>query len=139
LSAEDTFTLHLPQQQTIVTIHDPCPARFDDVQQQAVRNAGYTIEELPEHGRTTRCCGQGGMVEGCIPGTVRHESLLIAAEAAGRKVVTSCGACCDTLSVATPTAHVADLLTGGIDYLAKPVSSAKRWMNRLKLRFARLL
>jgi Fe-S oxidoreductase len=143
LSAEDTFTLHLPQQQTIVTIHDPCPARFDDVQQQAVRklvtNAGYTIEELPEHGRTTRCCGQGGMVEGCIPGTVRHESRLIAAEAAGRKVVTSCGACCDTLSVATPTVHVADLLNGGIDYLAKPVSSAKRWMNRLKLRFARLL
>jgi len=126
----------------VVVIHDPCPARFDDSQQQAVRtlvsNAGYTIAELPEHGRTTRCCGQGGMVEGCVPGTVRHESLVIAGEASGHTVVTSCGACCDTLSAVTPTIHVADLLNGTAVGSVKPASSAKRWLNRLKIRFSRV-
>lgn len=125
-----------------VVIHDPCPARFDEAQQKAVRqlvkNCGYQVVELPSHGGITRCCGQGGMVEGCIPGTVRKESGIIAAEAAGRPIVTSCGACCDTLAAMAPTAHVADLLIGTIEGEAKPASSLKRWLNRLKLRFARL-
>lgn len=125
-----------------VVIHDPCPARFDYEQQQAVRSLvksyGYTIEELPEHGSTTRCCGQGGMVEGCKPGTIKYESRLIATEAAGRPVVSSCAACCETIAASTPTAHVADLLCGVTEFSSKPLSSAKRWLNRLKLRFARL-
>lgn len=142
LSREGNLMTHLPGKQTVVTIHDPCPARFDDTQQQAVRtlvtNAGYSIEELSEHGRTTRCCGQGGMVEGCVPATVKHESMLIADEASGRIIVTSCGACCDTLSAVTPTVHVSDLLNGAPAVSSKPASSAKRWLNRLKLRFSRL-
>ncbi|MDD2499567.1 MAG: (Fe-S)-binding protein [Geobacter sp.] len=130
-------------QNRVVTIHDPCPARFDQPQQQAVRQlinqCGYQIEELPSHGQTTRCCGQGGMVEGCVPGTVKQESRIIAAEAAGRPVVSSCGACCETLASTTPSAHIADLLTGTGTFTAQPVSSLKRWLNRLKLRFARLI
>ncbi|MCE1227217.1 MAG: (Fe-S)-binding protein [Geobacteraceae bacterium] len=129
-------------QNRLVTIHDPCPARFDQPQQQAVRQlinqCGYQVEELPSHGQTTRCCGQGGMVEGCVPGTVKQESSIIAAEAAGRPVVSSCGACCETLASTTPTAHIADLLTGTGNFTAQPVSSLKRWLNRLKLRFSRL-
>jgi Fe-S oxidoreductase len=127
----------------VVTIHDPCTARFDDAQQQSIRklitHTGHTIHEMTEHGRTTRCCGQGGMVEGCVPGTVTRESKQIAVGATGQLVVTSCGACCDTLSAVTPAIHIADLLTGTADYPAKPASSAKRWLNRLKLRFSRLL
>lgn len=126
----------------VATIHDPCPARFDAVQQSAVRqlvqSCGYRIEELASHGELTRCCGQGGMVEGCVPGTVKKEATLIGVEAAGRPLVSSCGACCDTLSASTPTAHVADLLTGTPVFPTKPLSSARRWFNRLKLRFARL-
>lgn len=127
----------------VVTIHDPCPARFNIKQQQAVRKlvqiSGCTVEEMPEHGRTTRCCGQGGMVEGCVPGTVRQESRLIATEAAGRPVISYCAACSDTLAASTPTTHVADLLTGTSSFANKPVSSLKRWLNRLKLRFARVI
>lgn len=125
-----------------VAIHDPCPARFDHAQQQAVRTlttaVGYTIKEIPSHGATTRCCGQGGMVEGCVPGTVKKESRLIAAETGGSPIVSSCGACCETLATTTPTAHIADLLTGTGSFTTQPVSSLKRWLNRLHLKFARL-
>ena len=127
----------------IVTIHDPCPTRFDTAQQKAVRQfveaCGYRIEELPSNGATTRCCGQGGMVEGCVPGTIKQESRIIATEAAGRPVVSSCAACSDTIAAATPAGHVVDLLIGNTVFSTKPVSSARRWLNRLKLRFVRLL
>jgi len=127
----------------VVTIHDPCPARFDPAQQTAVRqlvqSCGYRIEELPSHGTTTRCCGQGGIVEGCVPGTIKQETRLIAAEAAGRLVISSCASCSDSITTATAAGHVVDLLINKTDFSAKPVSSARRWLNRLKLRFARLL
>lgn len=126
----------------VVTIHDPCPARFDPAQQTAVRQlvqtCGYRIEELSSHGATTRCCGQGGMVEGCVPGTIKQESGVIAAEAAGRPVISSCASCSDSITTATPAGHVVDLLINKTVFSAKPVSSARRWLNRLKLRFARL-
>jgi len=125
-----------------VVIHDPCPSRFDAVQQQATRKLlqvrGWQVEELPFNGISTRCCGQGGMVEGCVPGTVTKEAGIIAAAAAGRSLVSSCGACCETLSATTPTAHIADLLTETGSFTTQPVSSLKRWLNRLKLRFSRL-
>ena len=124
-----------------VVIHDPCPARFDHAQQQAVRrlvkSAGYAIKEMPSHGSVTRCCGQGGMVEGCLPGTVKSEARVIATESAGRPVISSCAACCETLAPTTPTAHIADLVTGTGSFTSRPVSSLKRWLNRLKLRFSR--
>lgn len=125
-----------------VSVHDPCPSRFDLAQHKAVRKlielTGYRIEEMPSSGTVTRCCGQGGMVEGCVPGTVRREATLIAAEAAEHPLVSSCGGCCETLSSMTPTAHVADLLTGSGIFRSQPTSSFRRWLNRLKLRFSRL-
>lgn len=124
-----------------VAIHDPCTSRFDPNHQRAVRllvkASGYDIRELPSHGSATRCCGQGGMVEGCVPGTVKRESGVIAAEASDLPLVSSCGACCDTLSTVAPTAHVADLLAGTANFSTRPVPSPARWLNRLKLRFAR--
>lgn len=131
-----------PVQPQTIAVHDPCPARFDQQQQQAVRQlisrCGYQVEELSSYGPTTRCCGQGGMVEGCRPGTVRTESRLLAAEAGGRTVVSSCASCAETLAAITPALHVADLLTSGASGTKPPASSFKRWLNRLKLTFARL-
>ncbi len=124
-----------------VVIHDPCPARFDAAQQSAVRqmlaSCGYQVEELACHGQHTRCCGQGGMVEGYVPGTVRRESRIIAAETAGRPVISFCSACCETLAATTPTAHIADLVTGAAGFSNRPVHPLRRWINRLKLRFSR--
>lgn len=125
-----------------VVIHDPCPTRSDHQQQQAVRSlvtsCGYLIEELSSTGDRTRCCGQGGMVEGCVPGTVQRAAAQIGIETAGRQVVTYCASCCDTLGEQTPTTHIADLLTGTDGLTTSPVPSLKRWLNRLILRFTSL-
>lgn len=125
--------------QAVLTVHDPCPARFDLKQQQAVRALvtarGYQLEEMPHHGRSTRCCGQGGMVEGCMAGTVNREAGTIAAEAGGRLVVSSCAACVDTIAPQTPTLHLAELLQPDLQPVDRPVPSARRWLNRLKLRW----
>jgi Fe-S oxidoreductase len=128
-----------------VTVHDPCPARFDDAQQKAVRqmvhSCGYRVEELPEHGRTTRCCGQGGMVEGCVPGTITHEAVKIAAAADGRMAISSCASCIDTLGAHTAALHLFDLIgsRGNMPVPPTPPSSPRRWMNRLLLRFRPLM
>lgn len=124
-----------------VVIHDPCPARFDTAQQQAVRQLvltlGFQIEELPQNRRLTRCCGQGGMVDGCVPGSSVKEASRIAASASGVPVITSCASCAETICPHGPTTHIADLLTGQSNFSTMPVSSARRWLNRLKLRFTR--
>ena len=126
----------------VVSIHDPCPSRFDPAQHLAVRRlaeqCGYQVEELAAHGRITRCCGQGGMVEACVPGAIRQEATVIGADASGRPLISSCAACCDTLSSVTPAAHVADLLAGDAEYFIKPKSALQRWVSRFQLRWAKL-
>ena len=126
---------------TTVTIHDPCPARFDTAQQEAVRQLvltlGFQINELPESRRTTRCCGQGGMVDGCLPGTSIKESASIAAAANGIPVITSCASCAETICPHGSATHIADLLIQNSNFSRKPLSSARRWLNRLKLRLTR--
>ena len=130
------------QNRGTVAVHDPCPSRFDPSRQQAVRElirrAGYTIEELPEHGRTTRCCGQGGMVEGVRPGTVEREAARIAAQAPGRLLVSSCAACVNALGRRAEAYHVVDLIGGEALPSRRPLSSTRRWFNRLRLRLTRL-
>jgi hypothetical protein len=93
---------------------------------------------MAETGRRTRCCGQGGMVEGCVPSTLAQEGKMIMELAGGHPVVTSCAACVDSLERHLPTMHVAELQSSGIKAPAQSKSSAGRWLNRLKLKFARL-
>lgn len=125
-----------------VAVHDPCPSRFDQSQRMAVRRLleqrGYQVEELTSSGVTTRCCGQGGMVEGAVPGTVKEESSVIATEAAGRMVVSYCASCCDTLYAVMPISHIADLMAGDKRLPAIHKSSLQRWISRLKLRWIKL-
>lgn len=125
-----------------VAVHDPCPSRFDPKRQQAVRElirrAGYAVEELPEHGRLTRCCGQGGMVEGVRPGTIDREAAHIAAQGEGRLLVSSCAACVNALNRRAEACHVADLLGNEALPNRRPLSSARRWFNRLRLRLTKL-
>jgi formate hydrogenlyase subunit 6/NADH:ubiquinone oxidoreductase subunit I len=48
----------------IVTVHDPCSVRHEDVIHSAVRSLcrqlGLTIEEMAHHRATALCCGAGG-------------------------------------------------------------------------------
>ncbi len=143
ISTLPSLPVHTPSDPQTIAVHDPCPARFDQPQQRAVRQlvsrCGYQVAELPSHGRMTRCCGQGGMVEACRPGTVRTEARLLAAEAGGVPLVSSCASCAETLTAITPALHIADLLTPDGSSNGRPATSSfRRWLNRLKLKFARL-
>jgi Fe-S oxidoreductase len=57
-----------------VTVHDPCPMRFSPAVHASVRSLvakqGLTIEEMPHHGESTVCCGEGGFVTGLSPDLV---------------------------------------------------------------------
>ncbi|MFW9604900.1 MAG: heterodisulfide reductase-related iron-sulfur binding cluster [Trichlorobacter sp.] len=126
---------------TTVSVHDPCPSRFDRPQQQAIRTLltaiGCTISELPVSGRLTRCCGQGGMVQAVHPDSVTTEAAKIH-PGHDRLLVTSCGGCREALSTAGRTVHLADLITGSTDTHADRRSSLAKWINRFKLRMMRL-
>ncbi len=126
-----------------VRLHDPCPSRFDNVQQKAVRyllaQTGVKLEEIPEHGRSTRCCGQGGMVEAILPGTVAQEATLLHDTAAGDPMVTTCGGCCEALGRTGTVMHLADLLHQNGPAPKATTTSLGKWLNRLKLRFMRLV
>jgi hypothetical protein len=78
------------------------------------------------------------MVEGVRPGTVEREAAQIAAQAQGRLLVSSCAACVTTLNRRAEAYHVVDLLGGKGLPSRRPLSSARRWFNRLRLRLTRL-
>ncbi len=49
-----------------ITVHDPCTTRQDPVVHASIRHllhaAGFSVQEMPHHGKNTLCCGEGGAV-----------------------------------------------------------------------------
>lgn len=97
-----------------VTIHDPCAVRFENSIHASVRKLvtekGLAIEEMPHHGRKTLCCGEGGSVGFLSPDLAKNWGSLRKAEANGRRIVTYCAGCANTLNAITPASHILDLL-----------------------------
>jgi len=125
----------------MVSIHDPCALRCDDGVHAAVRNLaakkGLRIEELPHHGRTSLCCGEGGGVRYLAPDLSRNWGVKIQDEARGRKLLTCCAGCAHHLNDLTPTSHIVDFIFAPEATLAgrEKVSKAPfTYLNRLKLK-----
>ncbi len=99
-----------------VTVHDPCVFRFEAGVQGLVRDMlgrlGCGVEEMPHHGRTTFCCGEGASVSCVAPELARSWTRLRAAEAGGRRVVTYCTGCTELLSGSVDAVHLLDLVFG---------------------------
>jgi Fe-S oxidoreductase len=97
-----------------VTIHDPCPFRFDAPVQSAVRTLvsrkGFAIEEMPHHGATTFCCGEGASVRCSAPELAETWSRRRVDENRENQMITYCAGCNETLGRYTDTLHVLDLL-----------------------------
>lgn len=124
-----------------VTVHDPCVIRHSGQVQRAVRSLlerrGLTVEEMPHSGPTTLCCGQGGGVNLLDPDLAGSWARLRTSEAAGRRIVSYCAACVQTLGAATPASHLADLLYTPKPALAGTVKGATApftYLNRLLLK-----
>jgi Fe-S oxidoreductase len=87
-----------------VAYHDPCylarHQRRRDEPRDALRSAGYDVQELRRHGDTTQCSGQGGGLPRTHPDIARGylQMLVDEVRAAGvDHVVTGCASCATAL------------------------------------------
>ena len=124
-----------------VTIHDPCPLRFENSVHSAVRELasrqGLTIEEMPHNRTTTLCCGEGGAVGFLSPELSKNWTALRKKEADGRPILTYCAGCANLLGAVTPTHHILDLLFEPEETLAgnaKVSRAPLTYFNRLNLK-----
>jgi Fe-S oxidoreductase len=97
-----------------VTIHDPCPLRFNVPVQAAVRTLvsarGFGVEEMPHSGAKTFCCGEGASVRCTAPELAQTWERRRSEEARGRQVITYCAGCDATLGKTIETRHILDIL-----------------------------
>ncbi|MEA3283890.1 MAG: heterodisulfide reductase-related iron-sulfur binding cluster [Synergistota bacterium] len=110
--------LGLPEEGAIsaetVTVSDPCTARDDRTAREAVRNLlrrrGLALEEHPRSGRTTECCGFGGLVFSANPDLAKRSAARRVQEA-GHPMVVSCAMCRELYArTGHPTWHILELL-----------------------------
>ncbi|OPY90053.1 MAG: succinate dehydrogenase/fumarate reductase iron-sulfur subunit [Syntrophus sp. PtaU1.Bin208] len=126
----------------IIAVHDPCGLRFKEQAQAAVRHLvtqrGGTIEELRHHGRRTNCCGEGGSVGRLSPELAGNWGKRIRDEAGGRRILTYCAGCANSLSRLTPTSHIVDFVLdpeGALTGRAKVSKAPMTYLNRLILKW----
>ena len=98
----------------MVTIHDPCTARFNIPAQTAVREIlrkqGKQVKEQPHSGKTTLCCGEGGAVNCLAPELAKSWGKKRIEESEGQKIISYCAGCTQTLGEHAETSHILDLL-----------------------------
>ncbi len=128
-----------------VTVHDPCPTRYDQPVQQAVRKLlekmGFTGREMRHHGRKTLCCGEGGAACYLAPDFAGNWTATRAKEAEGDYMVTYCAGCTHFLGRLAAVGHVVDLyfepektLEGKTRIARSPFTWLKRLLLKRKLR-----
>ncbi len=139
--AEQPDSETLPGDQ-IIAVHDPCGLRFNEQAHAAVRSLvtqrGIRIEELSHHGYRTNCCGKGGSV-GCLsPELAGNWGKKIREEARGKRILTYCAGCANSLSGLTPTSHIVDFVCDPEATLAGRAKVSKApvtYLNRLILKW----
>ncbi len=126
-----------------LSVHDPCPLRHQSEVHRAVRGLllgrGARLREMKHAGRTTFCCGEGGMVAAKKPAFSRHWAQQRVAEAEGRTMVSYCVGCCYQLGRLGPTVHIVDLLfgpagTGKIKVSRAPMTDLNRLIVKYRLK-----
>ncbi len=124
-----------------VTVHDPCPVRFSNQVQDAVRtivtSRGLKIIESSHTRSETLCCGEGGSVGCMAPELAQTWTQKRIEESKGMPVVTYCAGCAGFLSGRTRVFHVLDQVFEPARTLGgKPkVSKAPlTYLNRIRLK-----
>jgi uncharacterized membrane protein YdjX (TVP38/TMEM64 family)/Fe-S oxidoreductase len=124
-----------------ITVHDPCAIRMAEPVHQAVRSLlarqGLSIEEMPHSGKNTVCCGLGGAVNLLGPELSAGWARLRKKEANGRRIITYCAGCVNSLQARTPTSHLTDILFDPQQTLAgkkKGAAAPFTYLNRLRLK-----
>lgn len=129
-------------------LHDPCPTREVDSIHQAVRiildDLGFNYLEMEKRGRTTLCCGSGGMVGIFRKDLAQARRKERAREREADFLVSYCEECVQSMREGgRPAVHLLDLIFndqvyGGFDQEDQALLS--KWKNRLvgRIRFNKL-
>ena len=128
-----------------VTVHDPCPTRYDVAIHGAVRRLitamGFSLREMKHHGKKTICCGEGGAACYIAPDFAGNWTETRAKEAEGDYMVTYCAGCTHFLGRLSSVGHVVDLffepaktLAGKVPIARSPVTWIKRLLLKRKLK-----
>lgn len=116
-----------------VYLHHPCPSfRFDDVRDKASKLlSGFTI--IHDELKIPSCCGLGGGSHALSEELSDRFSERIIQYAKEKPVVTYCMGCKNKfLKNNKPAYHILEIVTA-TEPLNKPVSSGRKWLNRLIL------
>lgn len=131
----------LPKVSARVTVHDPCVIRHSEPVHRAVRTLlerqGVMVEEMPHSGSNTVCCGLGGAAHMFHPELGDAWRDLRRKEAAGRRMVTYCAGCVESLAPHTPTSHLVDMMFAPERTMAGKKQGAGApftYLNRLRLK-----
>jgi len=124
-----------------VTIHDPCPVRFENKVHDAVRillqKIGLEIKDTRHSKTKTLCCGEGGSVGCMAPELANNWTNKRVKEAGNKKIVSYCAGCVNFLSKKTDSFHLLDLVFDPENTLrgkAKVSKAPFTYLNRLKLK-----
>lgn len=124
-----------------ITIHDPCPTRFEMEIQTSVRltleSLGFVIKESVHAMENTICCGSGGMLRVVSPKAAKKYTEVFLNEFSDNdSVVTYCQECTKTLISNDKNAHHFLNLIFSPNYSLedqmKIFSSPQQWANRYK-------
>ncbi len=97
-----------------ISIHDPCPTRYENNIQDSVRNIitklGYSISELPLNREKTECCSYGGLVW-LANRSLAEKIVQRRIDASPQDYITYCAMCRDFfVNAGKPSVHLIDLL-----------------------------
>jgi uncharacterized membrane protein YdjX (TVP38/TMEM64 family)/Fe-S oxidoreductase len=132
----DTHTHHLPDK---VFLHHPCPSwRFDEIRQNAKQRL-QSYANISDELSHPMCCGLGGGVSSLDIEMSEKFREKVISNAGDSAIVTYCMGCKKRFLNSTgKTYHLLEILTNtGLS--EKPVSSAKKWINRFMLSMSQKL
>lgn len=121
----------------IVSLHDPCPTRYESSIHDAVRillhKMAIPVDEMDYNREKTKCCGSGAMVR-TLNRDMAKEQMITRAEEAKYDIVTYCQECVEFLSQSgKETYHLLDVVLSGALISRPTVSTIKHWTNRVVL------
>lgn len=125
----------------ILTVHDPCTARFETSVQEAVRvlarGRGLTIQEMPASREKTVCCGEGGAVHFLNAELAGRWRARRREQAEDRRVLCYCAGCTSFLGSEVSTTHILDLIMEPAAAMAGKVRVSRApwtYLNRVRLK-----
>jgi len=115
-------------------LHHPCPVyHVDGIGEKIAAILGYPMTEDVDEQKIPACCGYGGSINNQDSDLTIKFTERVTMAAYGASIVTSCMGCKNMfLGKGTNTYHILELVTG-VQPKEKPVGSARKWANRLRL------